>query len=128
MPARVFFGLRQLERLQDFVSSCLGIRKTFQSGCKRLKLVVAEVAVSGTCCQDEIVVSNRHILPVGVANKYAFLILVHSRRFAQDDRRILLLTKNAAGWRRNLARRQTLPLLLDRAKAERGGGWCDRSK
>ena len=106
MPARVVFGLRQLERLQDFVSSRLGIRKTLQSGCKRLKLVVAEVAVSGTCCQDQIVVSKRHILPVGVAHKHAFLIRIHACDFAKDDRRISLLAKNAAGWRRNLARRQ----------------------
>ena len=75
MVGRIFLSFPQFERLQDFISGCLSIRKTLQTWCVLRKLTMTEVAVTRASRQDQRVVGNRRILPVGVANNDALLIL-----------------------------------------------------
>ena len=46
MTARVFFGLGELEGLQDLIAGCDGVRNTLQFWRERFKFVPAEVAVA----------------------------------------------------------------------------------
>src|SRR5262249_31308570 len=56
--------------------------------------------------QDQRVVGNRRVLPVGVANNDALLILLYPCHLTHDYFRVLLIPKDIADWRRNLTGRQ----------------------
>src|ERR1700735_5495439 len=84
MPARVFFGLRLFERLQDLVSDRHGICKTLQSRRELFELVVAEVTVSNAGRQDEVIVWETNPFAICVAHEDILLILVHSGDFSEN--------------------------------------------
>src|ERR1700747_2467317 len=94
MTARIFFSLGELEGLQDLVASCNRVGKALQSWRERFKFVPAEVTVTGAGGHDQIVISDRHVLPVGVTDDDTLLILVDSCDLAQDHRGVLLVSKN----------------------------------
>jgi hypothetical protein len=68
MAARVFFGLRLFERLQDLVSDRHGVCKTLQSRRELFEFVVAEVTVSNAGRQDEVIVWETNPLAICVAH------------------------------------------------------------
>src|SRR5215813_4049215 len=102
MTARVFFGLGEFEGLQNLVACCHGVRKALQSWRELFKFVPAEVAVGGAGGQDQIIVGDRHILPIGVTNRHALLILIHSSDLAQEHGRVLLFPENPTDRKANL--------------------------
>src|SRR5215470_4400836 len=102
MTARFFFSLGKLEGLQDLVAGCNRVGKALQSGRKLLKFVPAEVTVTRAGGQNQIVISDRHVLPVGVTDDDALLIFVHSCNLAQDHRGVLLVSENPPDWKANL--------------------------
>src|SRR5882724_1772735 len=106
MVCGIIFSFCQFESLQDLVSSCLGIGEALQSRCELFKFVVAKVTVRGAGSQNQIVIRNRNVLPVGVTHKDALLAFVYSRDFAKNHSDVLLLAKNSANGSRNLAGRQ----------------------
>src|ERR1700757_4776584 len=102
MAARVFFSLGELEGLQDLVASCNRVGKALQSWRELFKFVPAEVTVTGAGGYDQVVISDRHILPVGVTDDDALLILVHSCNLTQDHRGVLLGSENPPDRKANL--------------------------
>src|ERR1700734_3989287 len=67
---------------------------------------MAKVTVRRAGRQNQIVIRNRDVLPVGVTHKDALLVFVYSRDFTQNHDGVPLLTEYSADGSRNLARRQ----------------------
>src|ERR1700721_109600 len=102
MAARVFFGLRLFERLQDLVSDRHGVCKTLQSRRELFEFVVAEVTVSNAGRQDEVIVWETNPLAICVAHEDILLILVHSGDFSENDGCIPLLAQDSTDRGSNL--------------------------
>src|ERR1700733_9011324 len=102
MPARVFFGLRLFERLQDLVSDCHGVCKTLPSRRELFEFVVAEVTFSNAGREDEVIVWDPTPLASCVAHEDILLILVHSGDFSENDGCIPLLAQDSADRGSNL--------------------------
>src|SRR5580700_11721344 len=102
MACGIIFSLCQFESLQDLVSGCLGIREALQSGCELFKFVVAKVTVRRAGCQNQIIIRNRNVLPVGVTHKNALLVFVYSRDLTPHHGGVLLLTEYSSDGSRNL--------------------------
>src|SRR5882672_11977896 len=68
-----------------------------------LELVVAKVAVSCPCRQNQVIVGNRDSLPVSITDEHALLMFVHTDDFSQDHNSVLLVSEDPANWRPNLA-------------------------
>src|ERR1700686_1119184 len=102
MAARVFFGLRLFERLQDLVSDRHGVCKTLQSRRELFEFVVAEVTVSNAGRQDEVIVWETNPFAICVAHEDILLILVHSGDFSENDGCIPLLAQDSADRGSNL--------------------------
>src|SRR6202043_970914 len=71
---------------------------------KLFKFIVAEVAVSDTGSQDQVVVGETHLIAVGIADDDALLLLVHTCDLSKDHRRVLLVPQDSADRGTNLAR------------------------
>src|SRR3984893_4969442 len=85
MAARVFFGLRLFERLQDLVSDRHRVCKTLQSRRELFEFVVAKVTVSNAGRQDEVIVWETNPLAICVAHEDTLLILIHPGDFSEND-------------------------------------------
>src|SRR4051794_35339999 len=106
MAARMFFGLRLFEGLQDLVAGRQCIRKALQPWRELLKFRMTEIAMRGAGRKDEAIVSKRYSFTVRSTNNYESSFFVHSRDLSQDHRRVLLIAENAADRSRNLGRSQ----------------------
>src|SRR5205807_10437437 len=83
-----------------------GIGQAFQSRSKLFKFVVSEITVSRTGGENEVVVTHRHMLAIGVVYKNAALLLVHAGDLAHDHRCIFMSSQYFADWRTHLRRRE----------------------
>jgi hypothetical protein len=106
VAARIFFGFRFFERVQDFVSDRHGVSETLQPRRIFFELVAPKVAVSCPCRQNQVIVGKRDSLTVSVIDEHAPLILVHADDFTQDHSCIFLVSKDSANWSTYLARGQ----------------------
>ncbi len=104
MAAWVLFGLRLLERLQDPVPDRLGVSQRLQARSEALEFVVAEVALSGTRSQDQVVVGDRYIQPIRRSGDDAALLLLHAGYFSEEHRRVPLSPDELAERRGDLPR------------------------
>ncbi len=102
MTTGIFLGLRLLECPQNLVPGRDGIRQALQSRCDLLVLVVAKVAGPRARRENEVIVRNRHLFPIGRVDEDGLAIHVHPRHFSKDDRGIELPPEDLADRRSDL--------------------------
>ena len=102
----IFFGLRLFKRLQDSCSGSPPHRRGFSVPAQTLQIRYDRNSCEWHLWRGSGNRRQRHSLAVSVADKDALSLFVHSGDFSQDHRGVLLIAKNAADRRRNLAGRQ----------------------
>ena len=70
MSSGVFFSLGLLEGLQNFVSNCGRIGDALQSRRELRKFIVAEVAVSRSGGQHQVIVAETHALAINIIDDH----------------------------------------------------------
>jgi hypothetical protein len=106
MTTDVFLSLRLFKGSEDFVSYLDSVGQAFQPGRELLELIVPEITVPYPCCQDQVIILNRDILPIGRFYEDAPLVLVHASDLAHDHGGILLPSQNLPDWGTDLSRRK----------------------
>ena len=65
MTTDIFLSLRLFESSEDLVSDFDCVGQAFQPGRELLELIVPEITVPYPCCQDQVIILNRDIFPIG---------------------------------------------------------------
>ena len=102
----VVLCLGLLKRLEDLVADGDGIGETLQTGRKRRKFVVAEVAVRYAGGQNQIVVGDWDVLAKAVRDIDRLFRPIDAGHLAEDHRSVGLLAENASNRRADLAWRE----------------------
>ena len=89
---------------QNAVAYRNSIRDAFQPRRKSLEIVVIELTMMDSGGEDQVVVRNRDLSPFRIVHENNALPSIDSCHFAQNDRRVRLLTQNVPNRGGNLAR------------------------